>query len=158
MIDTALHRKLTKENDSAVGRIAKFFALSVADRLLLIEAFATLVMVRAGLRMVAIGRLRAWTQRLKAGSRAVDRMTWAVSTASRSLPGTTCLGSALALQRLLSAGGHPSELHIGVSRQAQSFSAHAWLTCNGRIVIGENEEDGYTRLVAWRSGSDEGSG
>lgn len=131
--------------------VARFFALPGADRMLLLEAFATLVLVRAGLRVIAIDRLRAWARRMKSDSKPADRIAWAVRAASRRLPGTTCLGSALALQRLLSAAGHPSELHIGVARRAETFSAHAWLTSNGRILVGEDGQEDYTRLVAWRA-------
>ncbi|CAN5867869.1 hypothetical protein BH11PSE3_BH11PSE3_08110 [soil metagenome] len=138
--------------------VAKFFALPGADRRLLVEALATLVLVRLGLRMVAIERLRAWARRMRPGSAPVERLAWAVRVASRRLPGTTCLGSALTLQRLLSTGGHPSELHIGVARQADNFAAHAWLTCNGRILVGAEEQAGYTPLVAWRAGGSPGAG
>ena len=138
--------------------VARFFALPWSDRRLLVEAFATLLVVRVGLRLVAIERLRAWTRRMKPGSAPVDRTAWAVRAAARLLPGTSCLGSALALQRLLSSGGHPSELHIGVARQADGFAAHAWLACNGRILVGEEEQAGYTQLVAWRAGGSPGAG
>ncbi len=132
--------------------VGRFFALPGADRRLLVEAFATLLLVRVGLRMVAIDRLRGWAQRMQPGARPVDRLAWAVRAAARRLPGTTCLGSALALQRLLSTGGHPSELHIGVARRAEAFAAHAWLTCNGHILVGGEERQDYIRLVAWQAG------
>lgn len=81
-----------------------------------------------------------------------DRLAWAIRTAARRLPGTSCLASALALQRMLSAGGLDSELHIGVARNDGDFAAHAWLTHRGEILVGEEEHEDYTRLVAWRAG------
>ncbi len=65
------------------------------------------------------------------------------------MPGATCLCSALALQRLLSSAGHPSQVHIGVARDATGFMAHAWLVHDGVVVIGEEEHERYTRLTAW---------
>ncbi len=139
--------------------VATFIALPGADRRLLLEALATLVMVRAGLRLLPLERLRTWAQRRGVGTTPAERLAWAVRIGARRLPGTTCLAGALALQRLLSAEGHASELHIGVARQGGDFAAHAWLTHGGEILIGEEEHEDYTRLVAWSSdpeGSDAG--
>jgi len=133
-------------------RVASFLALPARDRLLLLEAFATLVAVRVGLCLFSIDRLRASARRSKSGTTSIERIAWSIGVASRALPGTTCLGSAFALQRLLSARGHPSELHIGVARKADGFAAHAWVTCDGRVLVGEEEHDAYTRLVAWTPG------
>ena len=132
-------------------RVAAFLALPWGDRILLLQSVATVVAVRLALHLFAIDRLRAWAGRVTPGTRPVDRIAWAVGAASRSLPGTTCLASALALQRRLSAQGHSSELHIGVARQDEKFSAHAWLACEGRILVGELDHDRFTRLVAWKA-------
>lgn len=132
-------------------RVAAFFSLPRGDRLLLIEAFCALAAVRIALPFVAVGRIKAWAGRVTPGTKPVERIAWAAGVASRLLPRTTCLMSALALQRLLSRQGHQSELHIGVAREDGEFAAHAWLACEGRILTGELEHDRYTRLVAWRS-------
>jgi hypothetical protein len=134
-----------------VRRVATFFALEPGDRALLLWAFTTVAVVRISLPLLAISRLRAWAGRVTAGTRPVDRIVWAVGVASRLLPGTTCLASALALQRRLSAEGHASELHIGVARQDQTFAAHAWLSCEGRILVGELDHGRFTRLVVWKA-------
>lgn len=133
-------------------RLAAFFALPGRDRALLIEAFATLVFVRGAMRLLTIDRLRAWSGRLARGDMPLDRIVWAVRTASRHLPGTTCLGSALALQRLLSSQGHATELHIGVARDPKGLAAHAWVLHEGRVLIGEHEQDRYTTLTTWTAG------
>lgn len=133
-------------------RLAAFFALPGRDRALLIEAFATLVLVRGALRLLTIKRLRAWSGRLAHGNMPLERVVWAVHTASRYLPGTTCLSSALALQRLLSSQGHATELHIGVARDPQGFAAHAWVLHEGRVLIGEHGQDRYTILTTWTAG------
>lgn len=131
-------------------RIATFFALPSGDRALLLQAFTTVAVVRISLPLFAISRLRAWAGRVTVGTRPVDRIVWAVGVASRWLPGTTCLVSALAMQKRLSAEGHASELHIGVARQDETFAAHAWLSCEGRILVGELDHERFTPLVAWK--------
>lgn len=132
--------------------VATFIAMPGADRRLVVRAMATLAAVRLGLRLLSVERLRAWAGRRGAGSASADRLAWAVRIARRRLPGTSCLASALALQRMLSADGHDSELHIGVARTDGDFAAHAWLTHQGEILVGEEEHEDYTRLVAWRAG------
>jgi hypothetical protein len=101
------------------------------------------------LHLLPLARVRAWATRRGAAGAAASRIAWAVSAASRRMPGTSCLISAFALQRLLSRAGHESELHIGVAMHGQKFAAHAWVVCEGRILIGAREDDPYTPLVAW---------
>ncbi len=133
-------------------RLATYFALPRRDRALLIQAFATLVLVRAALHLVTIDRLRAWAGRVRQGTTPVDRVVWAVRAASRRMPGATCLSSALALQRLLSAQGHASELHIGVAHEPNGIAAHAWILHEGHVLIGEEGQERYTVLTTWRAG------
>ena len=132
--------------------VATFIALPGADRLLLLRAMTLLAAVRLGLRLLSVERLRAWSSRRGDGGVPADRLAWAVRIARRRLPGTSCLAAALALQRMLSVEGHESELHIGVARTDGDFAAHAWLTHKGEILVGEEEHEDYTRLVAWRTG------
>lgn len=138
-------------------RTTRFFALPRADRGLLLEAMATVVMVRLALHLVAIERLRSWAARRATHTAAateaapVDRIAWAGRAATRAVPGTKCLASAFALQRLLSRQGYASKLHIGVARINDAFSAHAWLVCDGEILVGEDGHEAFTPLTAWPS-------
>lgn len=132
-------------------RLTSFAALSARDRRLLLKAVGTVVLVRLGLRLFAVDRVRLWAQRAGTGAIPVDRVAWSVRAASRALPGTTCLASAFALQGLLSRQGHASELHIGVARGSEGFAAHAWLACEGRVLVGEEEQGSFTPLLAWPS-------
>ena len=67
-----------------------------------------------------------------------EQVVWAVTVASRYVPGrTTCLSLALTVQGVLARRGHPSRLHIGVVRGAEGqVDAHAWVECGGRVLIG----------------------
>lgn len=131
-------------------RIAAFWALSGEDRRLLIEAFAACVHSRLVLYVVSASRLRRMVTRSGRNGAPVERIVWAVRTASRWTPGTTCLIAGLALQRMLGRHGHSSELHIGVSRSGGVFAAHAWVERDGRVLVGEGELDTYVRLVSWK--------
>jgi hypothetical protein len=131
--------------------LAVFLALANDDKLLLWRAFVALAVARVALVLVPLGWLRAWAQRLGGPGQPVDRIVWAVSAATRRMPGATCLVSAFALQRLLSREGHASELHIGVAKRDSELAAHAWIVCEGRTLIGEHEGNDYTHLLAWRA-------
>jgi len=140
-----------------VNALASFLALSTSDKALLLRAFATLGLVRGALLFLPLARLRAWAQRRGAGARSVDRVVWAISAASRRTPGTTCLVSAFALQRLLAREGHVAAIHIGVAKKQERLAAHAWVECEGRMLIGAYEAGDYTHLLAWRTASSEPS-
>lgn len=130
-------------------RIASLFALSAADRRLLIEAFATLLWVRLALRFRSVESLRAWASCMGGAGQPVGRVVWAVSAAGRRLPGTNCLSSAFATQRLLSRHGHESEVHIGVAKEDGRLAAHAWVVRDGWVLVDSDDHGAYTRLVAW---------
>jgi len=57
---------------------------------------------------------------------------------ARFVPKASCLTQALALQFILARAGHASRLQVGVREAADgTFSAHAWVTCDGVIVLGQ---------------------
>jgi len=130
-----------------VRRVATFWRLSATDRRLLLQAAATLAVCQLALRFFDFQRLRRWAGRVRSGSGSVERITWATRTAARSMPCVTCLGMAIALQRLLGLHGHASELKIGVAKTGQEVTAHAWLVVEGRTLIGEDNLDQYTQLA-----------
>jgi len=68
----------------------------------------------------------------------VDSVSWAVTAASRRLPGPPmCLSQALAVQVMLARRGYASRLRVGVTRGgAGQVEAHAWVEHEGRVLIG----------------------
>lgn len=67
--------------------------------------------------------------------------------AARYVPRATCLTQALALQAMLGRAGTPSELRIGVARGKETeVDAHAWLECEGRVVIGDGQLERYVPM------------
>ncbi|MBI5411081.1 MAG: lasso peptide biosynthesis B2 protein, partial [Nitrospirae bacterium] len=80
-----------------------------------------------------------------------ERIAWAIHVASRYLPGTgNCLVQALATQGLLARHGNPACVRIGVANDEDGrFKAHAWVECDGTIVIGGVGVSQYTALPRW---------
>ena len=135
--------------------LLRFLRLRPAERRLLLEALLLLWMSRFGLWVLSLQALQRSVARLARPRAAlqerecpVERIIWAVRAASRYGPRATCLSEALAARILLGRRGHASRLHIGVARdEAKEFRAHAWLECQGAIVMGGSEAARYAPLV-----------
>ncbi len=69
------------------------------------------------------------------------RVATAVRAASVLVPKPTCLVQALAVKLMLMLRGYGSEIEVGVRRSGTTFGAHAWLTSNGKVVIGGDSEN-----------------
>lgn len=116
--------------------------LSAADGVLLIEAALLLAAVRFGLSLLGFRPLRAALQRVSTSRQQPrERVIWAVKAVARRFPAARCLAQALVMNTLLSRHGHSSDLKIGVrlvdrAEHDVPLDAHAWVECDGRIVIG----------------------
>ena len=128
-------------------KVHVFMHLNWRERLLVVEALAIVVMVRLGLKLLPFQKLRALVNKAgqhRVGSRnsaaaPIDRVAWTVRAVSEFVPGATCLTQALSGQVLLARRGYPTCLHIGVAKERQDeLAAHAWLECDGRIVLGDH--------------------
>lgn len=76
------------------------------------------------------------------GDASCGDLIWAVQVSSHYVPRTTCLTNALTGHSLLSQYGYPSLVKIGVGKSSEGeFEAHAWLEYEGKVVIGESEEE-----------------
>jgi len=125
-----------------------FRALDAEGRRLIVEATVLLAFVWVGLRTLSFATLRrlldGYAKRVAAGSRApLPRIGWAVDAVGRRFPAArTCLMEALAADVMLRRRGYRSEVHFGVRKRndrSQPLDAHAWVECNGGIVVGELE-------------------
>jgi hypothetical protein len=136
-----------------MGRFGKFFALSPADRRLLIQAWIVLAAMRVALRTVPLARLCKLASRSRSiGDRdlpSVEAIVRAVDRASSVIPGgQNCLLRALTAELMLRRANYKSELKIGVSKPpGGEFRAHAWVEIAGEIVIGEFESGEYVTLA-----------
>ncbi len=137
-------------------KIAKFFALTAADRALVLQSLAATAAMRAGLWTIPFARARRLADAMSRPMRAnlsgarpsPERIAWAVATAGRAVPGAgNCLVRALATGIVLRRYGYPSELKFGVMKPVDGhFGAHAWLESGGVVVIGDFELDRYVPL------------
>lgn len=79
-----------------------------------------------------------------------ERVGRAIEAASRRLPfAGSCLVRATAGMLLLRRLELPGELKIGVAREERrGFEAHAWVECDGKVLIGADERERFTPLRA----------
>jgi len=134
----------------ALDAVRKFARLAPRDRAVLTRTVFTL----------ALSRLVTWVlpfpvgRRLLVGKRRSrqtvtgDQIRWAMHHAQRVIPKATCLPQAVAAEALLTRGGLPAHLQIGVKKTPDGkLTAHAWVESDGRIVVGYLRDlDAYTRL------------
>jgi hypothetical protein len=138
-----------------MASLKTFARLSSQDRSLLWRAFFLVAAVRTGLFLASfrtVQRLTARTRRRAARVHSVGRCAWAIRSASRYVPGATCLTQALAAQVLLAESGYDSRIEIGVRKdEHRRFRAHAWVVCGQEIVIGGAEAYRFVPLAAWNT-------
>jgi hypothetical protein len=70
--------------------------------------------------------------------RVADRLPWHPS----------CLRRSLAVWRMLSRQGIPSEIHLGVT-DASSLEAHSWVTVGDVAVVGGGGLERFVRLASF---------
>lgn len=123
----------------------KYRCLATTDRRLLVQSALLLGAVRLGLWLLPFQALQRLLARISGKTTtwhdaepiSIERVAWAVAGASQYIPMATCLTQALATQVLLGWQGHAAHLCIGVARsEVGQFQAHAWVECQGRVVIG----------------------
>ena len=126
-------------------RFGKFVRLPSAERWLLTEAALVLGMIRLGLWLLPLQRLRRVMTHAVGLTRA---RTWpdgsfpgraghAVDMAGTCVPQASCLPRALAVQFLLQRRGYSVDLRIGLAWGAQrQLKAHAWVEHRGRVIFG----------------------
>jgi len=127
--------------------------LPPAERRLVIAATALAAGVGLALHVAPFRLVRAALARVARPSRGalrlpVPRIIWAVTAATRRVPGAnSCLVRALVARALLARHGHPAAVRLGVARQpAGALAAHAWVESDGRIVVGDVERPGFSPL------------
>lgn len=65
------------------------------------------------------------------------RLVALLEAAGKLVPFTTCLSKALAGSILMHKYGFDTSLHIGVAKEnVDVLEAHAWLSLDGRIIVG----------------------
>ena len=126
-------------------------------RLYLREATLALALARFAVRFLPAAWILAWARRLPrrinrfAVTEAVTWVPWAIATVGpKPWMQAACLPRALAAQAMLRRRGVASRLCLGVAREGQELSAHAWLALGqDLIIVGEAQAPRFTRLVVF---------
>jgi hypothetical protein len=139
--------------------MSRLATLPPAERSLLPGLIVLVAVIRAALWLLPFAPLRRLlrspvlgptVRRRALGRVSPERLAWAVQVASRPVPAVTCLTQALALQFVLTRADRPSCVRIGVARDGRhGFRAHAWVECEGRILLDRREDVArYTVLAS----------
>jgi hypothetical protein len=136
-----------------MARVRKFLDLGLQERCLLLHTLLLVVSLRAALgllpfkqvnELLACGATRRQTRCNISKARVIS----AIRVASAFIPGSTCLTQALAAKYQLERFGLNTQLHFGVAKEKGRFLAHAWLQCDGEVVIGGEIAPRFTPLLA----------
>jgi Transglutaminase-like superfamily len=133
-------------------QLRRFTQLTMAERRVLIRVLLVVGVARTALWVLPVEAARGVVARAATGAtgESVEHLVWAVRIVSRYLPGATCLTQALAAQALLTHSGFPSQVEIGVAKdELGRFHAHAWVVCQGQVVLGERQGERYNSLMVW---------
>jgi hypothetical protein len=120
-------------------------------RVYLREAAVMLVLARLAVRFVPSARVFAWADRSPPRIRrfAADEVSWILwaveHLGARPWMNALCLPRALATHAMLRRRGIASRLCLGVAREGDELTAHAWIEV-GKVKILDAAE-GYTRLA-----------
>ncbi len=130
-------------------RLKKWIALSPAERRTIVFLMIVLPIVDGGVRILGYARCRSLLTRAQApfgwagrgalvAESAVDapRLARLVGIAALNGPyRAACLCRALTLWAMLKGSGVDARMKFGVRRQNETIEAHAWVECEGRVLI-----------------------
>ncbi len=137
--------------------LRRFFALPGVEKRLLVQATLSVAWATFEIRLLPFRWVQSRLARVPFRSgppkHRADQIVVAILRASRIVPGASCLPQAVAANRMLARNNHRSTLRIGVDKSApQGFRAHAWLECDGRVLVGgERSLEEFTPLPAMHS-------
>jgi hypothetical protein len=136
-----------------ISAFRKFLRLETTQKRLHLRAALLLAAVSVALRFTTRSVVQNCLLLPRSGRRPrnpttrPDIIALAIARAARHIPGATCLVQAETLCWLLRREGYDSVLQIGVQPpSAGRLEAHAWVECEGEIILG-NSVDRYTPLV-----------
>jgi hypothetical protein len=132
-------------------RFKRFLELPKRMEWLLIESAFLLFIAIVAVPVLPFSTLQAWVtrkSRLKPKKDfSSEEIGWALSTASRLLPRSTCLAEALALQVLLRRSGYDPVIRVGIQKEDGELSAHAWVESEGQVVAaGHDRLEEYSEM------------
>jgi hypothetical protein len=125
-------------------RLHKLWASPPRFKGLLAEALARLSVLTVCKLLPLPGRAQ-WLMRAhrvsppRPAAPSSEEICRAVDIAARFVPGATCLVKAQAGSAMLNRFGYPAEIKIGVWKKSSNLEAHAWVECDGLVILGATE-------------------
>lgn len=102
------------------------------------QSILLLPVVAISLRLAGFRKTYRWLDRPLAGKalEEIGPVSQSVNRAAHHWPGfnPTCLPRSLVLWHLLRRRGAPAQLRIGVTKEGEQLSAHAWVENEGQVI------------------------
>jgi hypothetical protein len=117
------------------------------------EAAAVLIVARLAVRLLPAGWVFAWARRPprrieRFRHKEIEWVSWAIETAGAGgWTKTLYLPRALAAQTMLRRRGIPSRLCLGVARENNVLTAHAWIEIGEETTVGGARARGFTKIA-----------
>ena len=132
-------------------RLRKLWASPLRFKAMLAEAFVRLWALTVFKFLPAPGRTRRLTlghqvSQPRGAAPSFEEICSAVDIAGRFVPGASCLVKAQAGNAMLNRFGYAAEIKIGVLKESSDLKAHAWVECEGRVVLGATGKQ-YVELL-----------
>lgn len=125
--------------------LRKFMRLPNSEKKCFLKAVFMLFYYKLRLKTTSLQTIftSVYTRSQKVQSKTIDhsiapeRIARLIVVAGRLVPSSTCLSKAFAGKILFAENGYNTELHLGVCKNAAvGLEAHAWLSLDGKIVLG----------------------
>jgi Transglutaminase-like superfamily len=117
------------------------------------EATVMLALAKLAVRLAPASRIIAWAKRpprriWRFHMGEVGWVRWSIETIGpKPWMQAACLPRALAAQAMLRRRGIASQLCLGVARENETLSAHAWLELGQAIIVGGDQAPLFSKLV-----------
>lgn len=138
-------------------RLRKLWASPRRLKALLAEAFVRLCALALFKFLPVPGHVQRLTRghevsQPRRAAPSYEEICRAVDIAARFVPGASCLVKAQAGSAMLHRFGYAAEIKIGVLKESSDLKAHAWVECEGRVVLGATGSP-YVELLKAAAGN-----
>jgi hypothetical protein len=129
------------------------------QRIYLREATVSLLLARVAVRVIPAARVFGWANRPPRQTRrfAADEIGWVLwsidAAAAKFRKETLCLPRALAAHSMLRRRGITSRVCLGVAREQDKLTAHAWVEIGEDRTVASPGAGAFTRLAEFGGSS-----
>jgi hypothetical protein len=129
------------------------------QRIYLREASVSLLLARVAVRVIPAARVFGWANRPPRQTRrfAADEIGWVLwsidAAAAKFRKETLCLPRALAAHSMLRRRGITSRVCLGVAREQDKLTAHAWVEVGEDRTVASPGAGAFTRLAEFGGSS-----